>query len=191
MVGQIAKAAETDAGEAMTLATYGFKPTPAQRAVWKYLSHHKEKGWKPGTAADYDLGGPAYFLCQLFLEAVNKRDFDTLRDIATALKKPQLYDVNHSGPYMMYSQDQDSRKLEILKLGRMLDHFGERFTAKQLAGWLVRPLGPIGMPGLDKIKRQAEAQAPPTDDNYRALRRIAKSLKFPFAKTGRPKKVVK
>ena len=179
--GEIAKAAKVGAGEAMTLATYGCIPTLAQRIVWNYLSHQKEKGWKPGVKTDYYLGGAAYPLCQLFLDAVNGRDLNALRDIATAVKNPQLYEVTHSGPEM-YSQTQDSQRRAILYLKRILDWMGKKWTVKQLAGYLEAPVTKISVADIDQMARQAEARAPQSVDGYSALRRLAKSLNFPLAK---------
>ncbi len=190
--GQIEKEAVKDVGTALQRALYGRKRTLAAQAVWIYRVCEKNR--KPldvkavdparlkeavGEMADLVVrfGLSAGYLCKVFLEAVEKRDGNALREMAGALEMVEL----HPKPL-------DWKRLHILNLRGLFDNESDYWTAKQLAGWLEYPDYPIG--SLREAGRRAEARAPESDDGYSDVRRLAKRLKFPLAKgkTGRPKK---
>jgi len=156
------------------LARFGRKLTPLERALRFYLFL---KGPPPESMKTLDPSGEvtarltsqsASSLSALFLDAVDRRDGDSLRDLALAVEQ-----------FERFPAPADSWRARILRIKAVLIVQGETVTVKQLATLLAgNSLSPSQPP-------------PPTKDDYAYLRRVAKSLGVPLAKPGRPKKSTK
>jgi hypothetical protein len=159
--GQIAKAAESDVGVALQLAVHGHKFTPPETAVWIYLAC---QGFKKKPGVRTMAPGHALNLVDVFLDAVDRRDGDTLREITRAV---ETFPVDSAEP-----PSADMRRALVLNWKRYCESTGEKQTLKQLACYVYGPKAAL------------------TADHYSALRRLAKTFKSPLAKDkiGRPKK---
>jgi hypothetical protein len=172
--GKIDKRAKTDAEAALELALYGRIRTPAEKAVRLYLFGKEACQTTLDKGADADGKESATYsaqnaasLCELFIDAVDRRDAKTLQAIARAVET-----------FQPYPKAIDSLRAGILCLKNILDSKGQTMTVKRLAALLNRKLaGDI-------------PKAPATQDSFSRLRRLAKNLRFPLKKdkTGRPKK---
>jgi hypothetical protein len=176
--GQIARLAKTDPRAAEEMATYGRKRSEFEKLVDCYLATEDSlkrnfQSEKSKDSDDYrntlrNLEQEAGWICELFLEAVERRDGEALRTIAKQLDM-----------WGKFPEFEDPLRAQILCLKNILEEKGGTMTIPRLAALLSQKMG--GDP----------AKAPQTEDGYSSLRRIAKSVNFPVAKTGRPQKVLK
>ena len=178
--GQIAKEAETNVLAAWELARYGRHPTPLEQEVWAYLSEIESAKRFGLKTPFHPLGAGRLF--RWFLDAVDRRDGDALRDMAKAVESFQ----SDSSPPL------DELRAKILTLKSSLDYRGKKMTFKEICIALnVR----VGVPASDKAIQ--EGKISDCDPCFKipdsTLRYHLRKLHFPLTKdkTGRPKNSAK
>jgi hypothetical protein len=172
--GQIEALAKRDPEAAQKLAQYGKVRSELEEAIWHYLFEreacqdtHYEKTDPGAKEPTRSLELSAIRLCELFLDAVERRDGEALRTIAAEVEG-----------FKRYSPAADTNRAHILCLKNILDERGGKMTIARLAALLNRKLA--GDPLV----------APPTQDSHSQLRNLARTLKFPIAKDKRgPRKI--
>jgi hypothetical protein len=164
--GQIEALASKDAGAAQELAQYGRNRSQLEQAVWLYLfgrevcQDERTYGKLDPVAKERTryLAQSATALCELFLDAVDRRDGDALRTIARDVEG-----------FERYPQEADPQRAGILSLKNILDQSGEKMTIARLAALLNRKFA--GDPAIPFVRA----------DGHKQLRDLATDLKFPIA----------
>jgi hypothetical protein len=177
--GQIAREAQTNMNAAVELARYGRYLTPLEREVWTYLSQME-------SAKRFGLKKPfspqaAGRLFRWFLDAVDRRDGNALREMARAVDN-----------FQPDSPPEDSLRADILILKSHLDSRGQKMTFREFCIAINRR---VGIPAIDKAIQEVRISdcSPCFKIPDSTLRCLAKELKFPLVKekTGRPKNSAK
>jgi hypothetical protein len=196
--GQIAR--EAQAGNmqaAMDLACFGRKLTPLERAVWAYLRARKiakhptidfakiisdplfnslPREKRNGKTLQVMLD--ACNLCQCFFDAIDQGNTEALKGVVRQVKD--------------FTQNPDYRnplRVDALAIKAMLNPGGKEFVSVEPDGKMHLQISTRETMTVPEFAASCNPKAPkPKDSQIRFLRGVLKSVAFPMARAGAPKK---